>query len=77
MTFNKVKLFSNLATTNVSEILNPTLNQNILNTQTGIAPSLGLITLTGLIPKGNYIRLRGQVDLNSSITYLDGTEYHK
>lgn len=52
-----------------------TLNQNILNTQTGSTPSLGLITLTGLIPIGNFVRLRGQVEPDSSITYLDGTEY--
>lgn len=53
-----------------------TLSQNILNTQTGnVVVDLGLITLSGIIPKGNYVRLRGQVDSNSTITYLDGTEY--
>ena len=53
-----------------------TLGQNILSTQTGPSQvSLGLATLTGFIPKGYFVRLRGQVDLNSSITFLDGTEY--
>ena len=52
------------------------LSQNTLITQTGPSiVALGLSSLTGLIPKGNYVRLRGQVDSNSSITYLDGTEY--
>lgn len=53
-----------------------TLSQNILTTQTGPSlVSLGLVTLTGFVPKGNYVRLRGQVDAISTITYLDGTEY--
>lgn len=62
------------------EISTDNHNWTILN-QLGLitpsAPSVNVINnITGFIPQENYVRLRGQVDVNTSITYIDGTEYN-
>jgi hypothetical protein len=51
------------------------LNQSGLITPSAPPVNIKINSLTGFIPKGNYVRLRGQADPNTTITYIDGTEY--
>ena len=51
------------------------LNQCGLLTSSAPPVDIRIGNLTGFIPKGSYVRLRGQVDPNTTITYIDGTEY--
>ncbi len=51
------------------------LDQSGLTTPSAPPVSIKVGSLNGFIPKGSYVRLRSQNDANSSVVYLDGTEY--